>query len=99
VFFILWKNRVLYDNIKKIMHMGAHNMRTDFSKEEINTLLDALTSGEIDDAGLKSSSAAVSNMKQKDIDMLVDLIQELQKYHAIGTPEECEEYKKKALGL
>lgn len=70
----------------------------DYNKEDINTLLDALTSGEIDDAGLKSSVAGGS-MKQNDIDMLVGLIQELQKYHEIGTPEECIEYKKKALGL
>lgn len=74
-------------------------MRTDFSKEEINTLLDALTTGEIDDAGLKSTGVSTGTMKQKDIDMLVSLIQELQRYHLIGTPEECEEYKKKALGL
>ena len=73
-------------------------MRKDYSSDEINTLLDALTTGEIDDAGLKSS---VNNacMKQRDIDMLVVLIQELQRYHEIGTPEECAEYKKKALGL
>ena len=72
-------------------------MREEFSKDEINTLLDALTQGEIDDAGLKSAPIGAS-MKQKDIDMLVNMIQELQRYHEIGTPEECMEYKKKALG-
>ena len=71
-------------------------MRTDLSTEEINTLLDALTTGEIDDAGLKSQNS--TSMKQKDIDLLVSMIQELQRYHEIGTPEECAEYKKKALG-
>ena len=73
-------------------------MRTDFSKEEISTLLDALSTGEIDDAGLKGTPS-MACMRQKDIDMLIDLIQELQKYHEIGTPEECAEYKKKALGM
>lgn len=72
-------------------------MRQEFSKDEINTLLDALTSGEIDDVGLKSS-VATGNMRQKDIDLLVSVILELQKYHEIGTPEECLAYKKKALG-
>lgn len=72
-------------------------MREELSKDEINVLLDALTSGEIDDAGIKSTSGP--NMKQKDIDLLVGVIQELQRYHEIGTPEECMEYKKKALGI
>ena len=71
-------------------------MRTNLSTDEINTLLDALTTGEIDDAGLKSQNS--TSMKQKDIDLLVSMIQELQRYHEIGTPEECAEYKKKALG-
>lgn len=74
------------------------DMRQEFSTDEINTLLDALTTGEIDDAGLKSS-VSTGCMKQKDIDMLVDMIQELQRYRAIGSPEECADYKKKALGL
>lgn len=74
-------------------------MNNEFSKEEINTLLDALTKGEIDDVGLKSSGMSNQIMKQKDIDMLIAMIQELQQYHEIGTPEECAEYKKKALGL
>lgn len=72
-------------------------MREELSKDEINVLLDALTTGEIDDAGIKSTSG--TSMKQKDIDLLVSLIQELQIYHEIGTPAECMEYKKKALGL
>ena len=66
----------------------------DFSKDEINTLLDSLTA-ENDDGGSKSTMG-LGCMKQKDIDMLVSLIQELQRYHEIGTPEECEEYKRKA---
>ena len=74
-------------------------MNNEFSKEEINTWLDALTKGEIDDVGLRSSGMSNQIMKQKDIDMLIAMIQELQQYHAIGTPEECAEYKKKALGL
>ncbi len=72
-------------------------MRQEYSKAEINTLLDALSLGEIDDTGLKSSQINAS-MKQKDVDMLIVLIQELQRYHEIGTPEECMEYKKKAQG-
>jgi len=67
-----------------------------FNEEDINTLLDALSTGEIDDAGLKSSVNSTC-MRQKDVDMLVDLIQELQAYHKIGTVKECEEYKKAAL--
>lgn len=73
-------------------------MGNNYSEQDINTLLDALKTGEIDDAGLKSSPST-SNMRQKDIDLLVDLIQQLQIYKSIGTPEECMEYKKKALGL
>lgn len=69
-----------------------------YSEEEITTLLDVLMTSEIDDAGLKSSQGS-SSMKQKDIDLLVNLIQKLQQYQAIGTPEECMEYKKKALGI
>ena len=74
-------------------------MNNEFSKEEINTLLDGLTKVEIDDVGLKSSGMYNKIMKQKDINMLIAMIQELQQYHEIGTPEECAEYKKKALGL
>ncbi|OQA22340.1 MAG: hypothetical protein BWY61_01648 [Firmicutes bacterium ADurb.Bin354] len=37
-------------------------------------------------------------MRQTDIDFLVSLLQELERYREIGTPEECEEYKRKALG-
>lgn len=73
-------------------------MNNNYTDSEINTLLDALRTSEIDDGGLKSTPAT-SNMRQKDIDLLVDLIQQLQVYKAIGTPEECAEYKKKALGL
>lgn len=73
-------------------------MGNNYSEDEINTLLDALKTGEIDDAGLKSTQAA-GVMRQKDIDLLVNMIQELQEYKAIGTPAECAEYKKKALGL
>ena len=69
-----------------------------YSEEEISALLDALTSGEIDDVGIKASGNGGS-MKQQDIDKLVLIIQELQRYHEIGTPEECEAYKKKALNL
>lgn len=72
-------------------------MRQEYSKDEINSLLDALTGGEIDDGGVKLETSGAS-MKQKDVDFLVTLIQELQAYHQIGTIEECKEYKKKALG-
>lgn len=67
-----------------------------FNEEDINTLLDALSTGEIDDVGLKSAGA--SCMRQKDVDMLVNLIQEIQRYQKVGTVEECEEYKRIALG-
>lgn len=73
-------------------------MGNNYSEDEISTLLDALRTSEIDDAGLKSTPAT-SNMRQKDIDLLVSLIQQLQIYKEIGTPEECMEYKKKALGI
>lgn len=72
-------------------------MAKTYSEDEINTLLDALTTGEIDDAGLKSS-VNTGVMRQKDIDMLVSVIVELQKYKEIGTPEECAEYKRIATG-
>ena len=55
--------------------------------------MDTHTSG--DDS---TGAAAGQVMRQSDIDYLVSLLQELEKYRAIGTPEECAEYKKKALG-
>lgn len=73
-------------------------MGNNYSEDEISTLLDTLRTSEIDDAGLKATPST-SNMRQKDIDLLVGLIQQLQVYKSIGTPEECMEYKKKALGL
>lgn len=73
------------------------DMRQEYSKDEINALLDTLTAGEIDDGGIKLDTSSAS-MRQKDIDFLVKLIQELQDYHEIGSVEECREYKKKALG-
>ena len=33
------------------------------------------------------------------VEYLVSLLQELQKYKEIGTPEECAEYKRKALSV
>lgn len=73
-------------------------MGRQFSEDDINTILDALRTGEIDDAGLKSTPIT-GCMKQNDIDLLVGVVQELQRYREVGTPEECMEYKKKALGL
>lgn len=60
---------------------------------DIRNLMDTLTSGD-------DSTGAVAGqvMRQSDIDYLVSLLQELEKYRAIGTPEECAEYKKKAIG-
>ncbi|HOO80195.1 MAG TPA: hypothetical protein PLZ77_09960 [Lachnospiraceae bacterium] len=72
-------------------------MENNYTSEEIKTLLDALTTGEIDDVGLKSAPATTV-MRQQDIDLLVNLIMQLQVYQKIGTPEECQMYKKKALG-
>ena len=69
-----------------------------YSEEEINTLLDALKTGEIDDGGLRAASSS-ANMKQKDIDLLVSMIVEVQQYREIGTIEECRQYKEKALGM
>jgi hypothetical protein len=60
---------------------------------DIRNLMDTLTSGD-DSVG----AAASQVMRQSDIDYLVSLLQELEKYRAIGTPEECAEYKKKAIG-
>ena len=68
-------------------------MNNRFSENEINTILDTLMTGDIADNGLGTAGSS-SNMKQKDIDLLVNLIQELQKYRDIGTPEECAQYKK-----
>lgn len=73
-------------------------MRNELTKDEINTLLDALTEGQIDDVGLMASRDSLAmNMKQKDIDSLVSLIIEVQQYREIGTVEECRKYKEKAL--
>lgn len=71
-------------------------MNKSYSEAEIDTLLNALTTGSIDDAGLKSS-VATGTMRQKDIDMLVTVVTELQKYKEIGTVEECARYKEIAL--
>ena len=61
-------------------------------EEALKTLMDTLASS---DEG--SLAAANQVMRQTDIDYLVSLLQELQKYKEIGTPEECAEYKRKAL--
>ncbi|MBR4207839.1 MAG: hypothetical protein K5987_06250 [Lachnospiraceae bacterium] len=61
---------------------------------DIKNLMDTLVSS--DEGSYSSSSNQV--MKQSDIDYLVGLLQELERYRKIGTPEQCEEYKKKALG-
>ena len=61
-------------------------------EEALKSLMDTLASSD-------ESSLATANqvMRQSDIDYLVRLLQELQKYKEIGTPEECAEYKRKAL--
>ncbi|MCR5249349.1 MAG: hypothetical protein K6E50_01940 [Lachnospiraceae bacterium] len=64
--------------------------------DELKNLMDSLSIGDEGTSGLKSSASSV--MRQKDVDFLVSLLQELQTYREIGTPEECREYKKKALG-
>lgn len=65
------------------------------TKDELKILMDSLAIGD-EGAGVVQSASSV--MRQKDVDYLVSLLQELQAYREIGTPEECREYKNKALG-
>ena len=65
------------------------------TKDELKILMDSLAIGD-EGAGVVQSANSV--MRQKDVDYLVSLLQELQAYREIGTPEECREYKNKALG-
>jgi hypothetical protein len=68
-------------------------MANEYSGNELQVLMDSLS---ISDEGTVQSANSV--MRQKDIDYLVALLRELQTYRDIGTPEECAEYKRKALG-
>ncbi len=68
-------------------------MSKEYSDNELQTLMDTLS---ISDEGTVASAGSV--MRQQDIDYLVNLLRELQTYREIGTPEECAEYKRKALG-
>ncbi len=68
-------------------------MSKEYSSNELQILMDSLT---ISDDGAVQSANSV--MRQQDIDYLVALLRELQSYRDIGTPEECLEYKRKALG-
>jgi len=68
--------------------MGREN-----NTDAIKNLMDTLSSGDE-----STFSSANQVMRQTDIDFLVSLLQELERYREIGTPEECEEYKRKALG-
>lgn len=68
-------------------------MSNEYSGNELQVLMDSLS---ISDEGTVQSANSV--MRQKDIDYLVALLRELQTYREIGTPEECAEYKRKALG-
>jgi len=61
-------------------------------EEALKSLMDTLASS--DDGSLANANQV---MRQADIDYLVSLLQELQRYKEIGTPEECAEYKRKAL--
>ncbi len=63
--------------------------------DDLKILMDSLSIGD-EGAGILQSNNGV--MRQTDVDYLVSLLQELQSYREIGTPEECREYKKKALG-
>ncbi|MBQ9867699.1 MAG: hypothetical protein IJM34_11845 [Lachnospiraceae bacterium] len=65
------------------------------NKDDLKVLMDSLAIGD-EGAGVLQTASSV--MRQKDVDYLVSLLQELQAYREIGTPEECAEYKKKALG-
>ena len=65
------------------------------TNDELKILMYTLSIGD-EGAGVLQSTNTV--MRQKDVDFLVSLLQELQEYREIGTPEECREYKKKALG-
>ncbi|MBR3307713.1 MAG: hypothetical protein IKI75_10755 [Lachnospiraceae bacterium] len=62
---------------------------------ELETLMNSLSFAD-EGAGVVSSMNSV--MRQKDVDFLVGLLQELQSYREIGTVEECRAYKQKALG-
>jgi len=68
-------------------------MANEMKENELRDLMDSLT---VSDAGTLQTANSI--MRQQDIDYLVDLLRELQQYREIGTPEECAEYKKKALG-
>lgn len=66
------------------------------TEAQLRDLMDSLT---INDTGTAAPMSSGSGpMNQQDIDFLVGLLRELQQYREIGTPEECAEYKKKALG-
>ena len=62
---------------------------------ELETLMHSLAFA---DEGAGVVQTANSTMRQKDIDFLVAILQELQGYREIGTVEECRAYKEKALG-
>ena len=70
-------------------------MANEKTEQELKELMDFLT---INDSGPAEVPTGGGLMNQKDIDYLVGLLRELQQYREIGTPEECAEYKKKALG-
>ena len=70
-------------------------MANEKTEQELLDLMDSLT---VNDSGPAPAVASGGLMNQKDIDYLVGLLRELQQYREIGTPEECAEYKKKALG-
>ena len=63
--------------------------------DELKNLMDSLS---IADEGTGVVQTASTVMRQKDVDFLVSLLQELAAYREIGTPEECRQYKEKALG-
>ncbi|MBO6206076.1 MAG: hypothetical protein J6N53_16580 [Lachnospiraceae bacterium] len=62
---------------------------------ELETLMHSLSFA---DEGAGVVQTANTTMRQKDIDFLVAILQELQEYREIGTAEECRAYKAKALG-
>ncbi len=71
-------------------------MAIEKTEAELRDLMDSLT---INDSGTDAPMTTGNGlMNQQDIDYLVGLLRELQMYREIGTPEECAEYKKKALG-
>ena len=69
-------------------------MADENTNEELKILMDSLS---IADEGAGVMQSASSVMRQKDVDFLVSLLQELAEYRDIGTPEECRSYKEKAL--